>query len=166
MLTARKSLFRLPTAEETYIAGITVIAIELRGTWLLWDRCTAASCTGSSGCRATRWWDPARFRFWPRKTLNVELNQLLAGVSILTAALLGQYFVPGYRGAYAFGRRRRNGKAATAQGIVGAGRTGAADAEYRARREADGVADVKLKRFESATCSVILPSVPGGRPVI
>jgi cation transport ATPase len=154
MVAARKSLSRLPT--ETYIAGITIIAIAfhlvLRYGTDVPPRIALAPLVVTLLIGGT----PLVFDL-ARKTVKREFgSDLLAGVSILTAAILGQYLVAAIVVLMLSGGTAMEGFAtARASSVLDALARRMPGIAHR--READSVADVKLEEIRIGDVLVVLP---------
>jgi heavy metal translocating P-type ATPase len=154
MVAARKSLSRLPT--ETYIAGITIVAIALHLVLRYGTDAPPRIALAPLVVALLVGGTPLVFDL-ARKTVKREFgSDLLAGVSILTAAILGQYLVAAIVVVMLSGGTAME-RFATAQA------SSVLDALARRmpgiahRREADSVADVKLEEIRIGDVLMVLP---------
>jgi heavy metal translocating P-type ATPase len=154
MVAARKSLSRLPT--ETYIAGITIIAIALHLVLRYGTDAPPRIALAPLVVALLVGGTPLVFDL-ARKTVKREFgSDLLAGVSILTAAILGQYLVAAIvvlmlSGGTAM-ERFATARASSVLDALARRMPGIAH-----RREADSVADVKLEEIRIGDVLVVLP---------
>ena len=153
-MVARKSLSRLPT--ETYIAGITIIAIGLHLVLRYGTDAPPRVALAPLVVALLVGGTPLVFDL-ARKTVKREFgSDLLAGVSILTAAILGQYLVAAIvvlmlSGGTAM-ERFATARASSVLDALARRMPGIAH-----RREADSVADVKLEEIRIGDVLVVLP---------
>ena len=154
MVTARKSLPRLPI--ETYIAGITIIAIALHLVLRYETDAPSRVALAPLVVALLVGGTPLVFDL-ARKTVKREFgSDLLAGVSILTAVLLRQYLVAAIvvlmlSGGTAM-ERFATARASSVLDALARRMPGTAH-----RREADAVADVKLEEIRIGDVLVVLP---------
>jgi heavy metal translocating P-type ATPase len=154
MLTDRKSLFRLPT--ETYIAGSTVIAIALHLVLRYETDVSLRVALAPLVVALLVGGTPLVFDL-ARKTLKREFgSDLLAGISILTAVILGQYLVAAIVVLMLSGGTAME-KFATARASSVLDALARRMPSMAHRRVADGVADVKLEEIRIGDMLVVLP---------
>ena len=154
MVTARKSLPRLPI--ETYITGITIIAIALHLGLRYGTDAPSRVALAPLVVALLLGGAPLVFDL-ARKTVKGDFgSDLLAGVSILTAAILGQYLVAAIvvlmlSGGTAM-ERFATARASSVLDALARRMPGSAH-----RREADAVADVNLEEIRIGDVLVVLP---------
>lgn len=154
MAPARKFLFRLP--KETYIAGITIIAIGLHLVLRYGTDVPLRVAQAPLLVALVVGGTPLVFDLGKKLVKREFGSDLLAGVSILTAVTLGQYLVAAIVVLMLSG-------GTTLEEFATARASSVLDALARRtpgvahRRGADGVADVKLEEIRLGDGLMVLP---------